>query len=102
MPKRAAAKAEGGETGPKETKTKAKKAPKTAEGGVAKKGGRGRGGHRKKSNYSSYSTYIYKVLKQVHPDTGVSKKAMVVMDSFVHGIFSFASITRILFENVQL
>jgi histone H2B len=56
-------------------KTKALK-----EGGVKKS-------HRKKSNYSSYSTYIYKVLKQVHPDTGVSKKAMVVMDSFVHDIF---------------
>lgn len=25
------------------------------------------GGRRKKSNYSSFSTYIYKVLKQVHP-----------------------------------
>jgi hypothetical protein len=24
-----------------------------------------------KRNYSSYSTFIYKVLKQVHPDTGV-------------------------------
>jgi histone H2B len=82
MPKKGAAKkaVEKGETVPKETKVK--KAPK-AEGGVAKK----KGGHRRKSNYSSYSTYIYKVLKQVHPDTGVSKKAMVVMDSFVHGIF---------------
>ena len=27
------------------------------------------------------------MLKQVHPDTGVSKKAMVVLDSFVHDIF---------------
>merc|ERR1712080_492558 len=42
---------------------------------------------RKKPNTSSYSSYIYKVLKQVHPDTGISKKAMVVMDSFVHDIF---------------
>merc|ERR1711874_677865 len=41
----------------------------------------------KKPNTSSYSSYIYKVLKQVHPDTGISKKAMVVMDSFVHDIF---------------
>merc|ERR1712146_82467 len=32
-------------------------------------------------------TYIYKVLKQVHPDTGISRKAMIVMDSFVHDIF---------------
>merc|ERR1712125_217592 len=42
---------------------------------------------RKKPNTSSYSSYIYKVLKQVHPDTAISKKAMVVMDSFVHDIF---------------
>ena len=42
---------------------------------------------RKKPNTSSYSSYIYKVLKQVHPDTGISKKAMIVMDSFVHDIF---------------
>lgn len=42
---------------------------------------------KKKSNFSSFSTYIYKVLKQVHPDTGVSKKAMNIMDSFVHDIF---------------
>merc|ERR1711862_18823 len=38
---------------------------------------------RNRSN-TSFCTYIYKVLKQVHPDTGISKKAMVVMDSFVH------------------
>ena len=42
---------------------------------------------RRKPNTASYATYIYKVLKQVHPDTGVSKKAMMIMDSFVHDIF---------------
>ena len=31
--------------------------------------------------------YIYKVLKQVHPDTGVSSKAMSIMNSFVNDIF---------------
>jgi len=61
------------------------KAKKAAEGGVKKAGEKG--GRKRKNNFSSYSTYIYKVLKQVHPDTGVSKKAMVVMDSFVHDIF---------------
>uniref|UniRef100_UPI00358F732E histone H2B-like n=1 Tax=Myxine glutinosa TaxID=7769 RepID=UPI00358F732E len=35
----------------------------------------------------SYSMYIYKVLKQVHPDTGVSSKAMSIMNSFVNDIF---------------
>src|ERR1700691_1607317 len=35
----------------------------------------------------SYNIYIYKVLKQVHPDTGVSGKAMAIMNSFVNDIF---------------
>ena len=35
----------------------------------------------------SYAIYIYKVLKQVHPDTGVSSKAMSIMNSFVNDIF---------------
>ena len=34
-----------------------------------------------------YSVYIYKVLKQVHPDTGVSSKAMSIMNSFVNDVF---------------
>ena len=41
------------------------------------------GGKRKKKRTESFSMYIYKVLKQVHPDTGVSKKAMSIMNSFV-------------------
>ena len=35
----------------------------------------------------SYGIYIYKVLKQVHPDVGVSSKAMNIMNSFVNDIF---------------
>nr|8UQ9_A Chain A, E3 ubiquitin-protein ligase RNF168,Ubiquitin-conjugating enzyme E2 D3,Histone H2B type 2-E,Histone H2A type 1-B/E [Homo sapiens]8UQ9_a Chain a, E3 ubiquitin-protein ligase RNF168,Ubiquitin-conjugating enzyme E2 D3,Histone H2B type 2-E,Histone H2A type 1-B/E [Homo sapiens] len=35
----------------------------------------------------SYSIYVYKVLKQVHPDTGISSKAMGIMNSFVNDIF---------------
>ena len=42
---------------------------------------------RKKKRTESFSMYIYKVLKQVHPDTGVSKKAMSIMNSFVNDIF---------------
>ena len=49
---------------------KSAKAPKKAGG--AKK---------KKSRTESYSTYIYRVLKQVHPDTGISKKGMSIMNS---------------------
>lgn len=42
---------------------------------------------RGKAHFNSYSAYIYKVLKQVHPQTGISNKAMAIMNSFVHDIF---------------
>ena len=58
----------------------AKKAVKPA------KGPKGEGKRRKKRK-ETYSVYIYKVLKQVHPDTGVSSKAMSIMNSFVNDIF---------------
>lgn len=32
----------------------------------------------------TYKIYIYKVLKQVHPDTGISSKAMSIMNSFIN------------------
>ena len=41
----------------------------------------------KKRRKESYSIYVYKVLKQVHPDTGVSHKAMSIMNSFVNDLF---------------
>ena len=42
---------------------------------------------RSKKRVESYSTYIYRVLKQVHPDTGISKKGMSIMNSFINDIF---------------
>ena len=42
---------------------------------------------RRRKSKESYGIYIYKVLKQVHPDVGVSSKAMSIMNSFVHDIF---------------
>lgn len=62
---------------------------------------------RKKLRKETYSSYIYKgqsptwayatdasliavpctVLKQVHPDTGISNKAMAILNSFVNDIF---------------
>ena len=63
---------------------KEEKKPKTATAAAA---AADKKANKKKTNYTSYSTYIYKVLKQVHPDTGISKKAMNIMDSFVHDIF---------------
>ncbi|CAD5111972.1 unnamed protein product [Dimorphilus gyrociliatus] len=42
---------------------------------------------KKRKRKESYAIYIYKVLKQVHPDTGISSKAMSIMNSFVNDIF---------------
>lgn len=42
---------------------------------------------RKTKRKETYGIYIYKVLKQVHPDTGVSSKAMSIMNSFVNDLF---------------
>ncbi|CAI8019651.1 Histone H2B 1/2 [Geodia barretti] len=42
---------------------------------------------KRRGRKESYSIYIYKVLKQVHPDTGISSKAMSIMNSFVNDIF---------------
>ena len=41
--------------------------------------------HRKR--VESYDSYIHKVLKQVHPDTGMSKKGMSIMNSFINDVF---------------
>ena len=45
------------------------------------------GGKRKKRRTESYATYIYKVLKQVHPDTGISRRGMSIMNSFINDLF---------------
>ena len=65
----------GGDAGA--TKAKKTKAPKDPN---AKK-------KKKKSRSETYSSYIYKVLKQVHPDTGISRRAMSIMNSFINDIF---------------
>ena len=41
----------------------------------------------RKKRVESYSSYIYKVLKQVHPDTGISSKAMSIMNSLINDAF---------------
>ena len=66
------------------------------KGASPKKGGK-RGGKkvavkRRKARKQTYGIYIYKVLKQVHPDVGISSKAMSIMNSFVNDLFDrFAS-----------
>ncbi|KAJ1345957.1 putative histone H2B 3 [Parelaphostrongylus tenuis] len=59
----------------KAVKTKSQKVGRTAEKKIK---------HRRKE---TYAVYIYRVLKQVHPETGVSSKAMSIMNSFVNDVF---------------
>jgi len=42
---------------------------------------------RKKRRNETFAIYIFKVLKQVHPDVGISKKAMNIMNSFINDSF---------------
>ena len=42
---------------------------------------------RRAKRKESFAIYIYKVLRQVHSDIGVSSKAMSIMNSFVFDIF---------------
>lgn len=66
-------------------KTPAKKAAaKAGKKGAGK--GKGSSGSRKRRT-ETYSTYIYRVLKQIHPETGISKKAMSIMNSFINDVF---------------
>lgn len=66
---------------PKKSAGDTKPAKKDPATGEAKKGGH------KRRRTETFALYIYKVLKQVHPDTGVSKKAMNIMNSFINDIF---------------
>jgi histone H2B len=52
---------------------------------VAKKGGEKR--TRRRTRHETFGVYIYKVLKQVHSDTGISKRSMNIMNSFINDIF---------------
>ena len=70
----------------KEAATAVQETPASAES-ERKRRGRAPGAKLKKKRKESYSIYIYKVLKQVHPDTGVSSKAMSIMNSFVNDLF---------------
>ncbi|EDO43357.1 predicted protein [Nematostella vectensis] len=69
-----------------------KPAAETASTGIKKMRGRPKGmpGEKtkpKRKSVESYGSYLYKVLKQVHPDIGINKKAMGIMNSFVNDMF---------------
>ncbi|KAL3290494.1 hypothetical protein HHI36_023835 [Cryptolaemus montrouzieri] len=67
---------------PPKTSGKAAKMARGAQKNISKSDKR-----KKRKRKESYAIYIYKVLKQVHPDTGISSKAMSIMNSFVNDIF---------------
>jgi histone H2B len=68
-------------------------APKLADKAPAKKAAPAKTSDPKKmakkkvAKAETYKVYIYKVLKQVHPDTGISSKAMSILNSFINDIF---------------
>lgn len=78
---------------PAEKKPAAEKAPSAAEKKpkaekkIAKEGGSEKKKKMKKKSVETYKIYIFKVLKQVHPDIGISSKAMGIMNSFINDIF---------------
>jgi histone H2B len=51
----------------------------------------------RKRRSETFAIYIFKVLKQVHPDVGISKKAMNIMNSFINDSFE-----RIALESSKL
>ncbi|XP_042201418.1 late histone H2B.L4-like [Callorhinchus milii] len=75
-----------GKTDAKAAKSEGKGAPKKGSKKAIRKP-QTAGKKRRRSRKESYSIYVYKVMKQVHPDTGISSKAMSIMNSFVNDIF---------------
>lgn len=64
----------------------AKSAPKKgSQKAMTKTAGKG-GKQKRQRRKESHAIYVYKVLSQVHPDTGVSSKAVSIVNSFVNDI----------------
>eukprot|EP01018_Ginkgo_biloba_P032154 Gb_02245 [translate_table: standard] len=69
-------------------KTPAEKKPAKTAGKAEKKPAKDeKKKKRSKKSVETYKIYVFKVLKQVHPDIGISSKAMGIMNSFVNDIF---------------
>ena len=72
--------------GPKKsTEQPATTGSKTTPKKAHKKGGDRKA--RRRSRHETFGVYIYKVLKQVHSDTGISKRSMNIMNSFINDLF---------------
>jgi len=68
---------------PKAEKKPAGKAPAKGMKKTSSSAAKGR----RRSRHETYSSYIFKVLRQCHPEVNISKKAMAIMNSFVNDIF---------------
>ncbi|WVZ69924.1 hypothetical protein U9M48_018638 [Paspalum notatum var. saurae] len=80
--------AEKAEKAPAGKKPKAEKRLPAGKSSAGKDGEGGKKGRKKaKKSVETYKIYIFKVLKQVHPDIGISSKAMSIMNSFINDIF---------------
>ena len=64
-----------------------KKNAKLLNNASPKRRGRKPGQKIKKAKYDSFKAFLWKVLKQVHVDIGISGKAMSIMNSFVIDMF---------------
>eukprot|EP01039_Chlorochromonas_danica_P001435 gene1434-1560_t len=73
------------------------KTPAPSVGKKAVKTPKKAGGKKNVKRTESYASYIYKVLKQVHPNTGISKRGMSILNSFINDIFE-----RIALESSRL
>jgi len=87
MPPKVAAAEKKPSTGGKAPAGKAPASDKPKEAGKKTAAATGEKKKRTKTRKETYSSYIYKVLKQVHPDTGISNRAMSILNSFVNDIF---------------
>ncbi len=71
---------------PKKTTGSAKGTPATKQS-AKKRVARDAKAAARRRRVESFSVYIYRVLKQVHPETGISKRSMQIMNSFIADIF---------------
>lgn len=55
--------------------------------GAGKSGKASNSKRKQKRRTETYSSYLYKVLKQVHPETGISRRAMSIMNSLINDTF---------------
>ena len=73
--------------GRSQTETEEKPKSKKTSGDTQKGSMTGTQAAKMKRRQETYSVYIYRVLKQVHPEIGISKRSMSIMNSFINDIF---------------